>query len=57
MVFSESSEQMFMKWSNEETKFLCLIRNLLWLELARITKHAQADVTTVSGIPLAERVA
>ena len=56
MVFSESSEQMFMKQRNEETKFLCLIQNFLRLELAHITEHAQADVTTGSDIPLAEWV-
>ena len=57
MVFSESSEQMVMKRRNEETRFLCLIQNVLRLELARITKHAQADVTTGSDIPLPEMVA
>ena len=33
------------------------IQNLLRLELDCLTKHVQADVTTVSGMPLAESVA
>ena len=50
-------KQMFMRRRNGAIEFLCLSKNLSTLELDRLIKHAQADITTVSGITLAESVA
>ena len=50
-------KQMFMRRRNGAIEFLCWSKNLSTLELDRLIKHAQADITTVSGITLAESVA